>query len=276
MSATIPVYYINLASRPDRRAFMQAQFDRLGIAAERIEAVRSEDVPPDLVAFHRTSRSLWRLGAGDLACGLSHQRCWARMIETGAPAALVLEDDAILTEALLDFLAHGVLQRLDADLVKLETFHTPVKLGSERLQLGGTMLRELCSTQMGAAAYVLSIDAARRSLLSPQRDLMGVDRLLFGRGGLHLLRSRVLQAIPSPCIQLDKAGSAAGVAGSDIETTRRPAIEARRRGPAPHPVPFLELHLDHIARQARLALRDWPALRSRRTPIPFAGTGTTP
>ena len=35
----IPLYYVNLASRPDRREFMDAQFARVGLAATRIEAV---------------------------------------------------------------------------------------------------------------------------------------------------------------------------------------------------------------------------------------------
>ena len=184
----------------------------------------------------------------------------------------MLEDDAILTPAVLDFLAPGLLSRLNADLLKLETFHTPVKLGSRTHQVGDTTLRELCSSQMGAAAYVLGLDAARRSLASPERDLMGVDRLLFGRGGLHLLGGRLLQAIPSPCIQLDRFDSAAGAGQSDIHTTRASATAERRNSPAPDLLPLLGLHLRHTARLAALAMRDWSALSGPRVAIDFVGT----
>lgn len=267
MSETIPVYYINLASRPDRRAFMERQFEWLGIAAERIEAVRMDEVPGELIAFHRTPSSLWRLAAGDLACGLSHQRSWNRLIASGAPAALVLEDDVVLTPPVLDFLDPELPQRVGADLLKLETFHTPVKLGSGSQRVGNTDLRELCSSQMGGAAYILTREAAQQSLASPLRNQMGIDRFLFGRGGYHLLRSRVLQATPSPCIQLDKLDTADRVGESNIAITR-PASAER---PVRDPLAVLGLHLDHVGRLARLAGRDLAGLRGRRIVVPFTG-----
>lgn len=272
MPETIPVYYINLASRPDRRVFMEGQFERLGIVAERIEAVRMDEVPAELIAFHRTPQSLWRLAAGDLACGLSHQRAWGRLAETGHPAALVLEDDTILTPPVRDFLEPSLLKRLNADLVKLETFRTPVKLGTDVQHIGATALRELCSSQMGGAAYILTRDMARRSLASPLRNLMGIDRFLFGRGGLHLLRSRILQAEPSPCIQIDKLDGNDLVGESDIAITREPAgVRPKMRDP----LAMIGLHLDHTARLLTLAARDWTALRGRRVAVPFAGTPET-
>ncbi|WP_055045270.1 glycosyltransferase family 25 protein [Devosia sp. A16] len=263
----IPVYYINLASRPDRRAFMEAQFERLGIAAERIEAVRMDEVPPALIAWHETTHSLWRLAAGDLACGLSHQRSWEHLLQSGAPAALVLEDDVQLAAPLLDFLDPELPGQLGADLFKLETFHSPVKLGSASQRVGTTELRELCSSQMGGAAYILTRETARRSLSSPLRNQMGIDRFLFGRGGYHLLRSRVLQAIPSPCIQIDKLDAADRIGESNIAATRAPspARPARDLGAV------LGLHLDHVGRLARLAARDLAALRGPRIVVPFAG-----
>lgn len=267
MQAIIPVYYINLASRPDRRAFMEAQFERLGIAADRIEAVRMDEVPRDLVEWHATTHSLWRLAEGDLACGLSHQRSWQRLLDSGAPAALVLEDDVQIAAPVLDFLDAGLPDRLGADLLKLETFHSPVKLGSASQRVGATELRELCSSQMGGAAYILTREAARRSLASPLRNQMGIDRFLFGRGGYHLLRSRVLQTVPSPCIQIDKLDAADRIGVSNIAVTRAPSA-AR---PARDLTAVLGLHLDHIARLARLAGRDLPALRGARVVIPFAG-----
>lgn len=263
---TIPVYYINLASRPDRRAFMERQFGRLGIAAERIEAVRMDEVPRELLDWHGTTHSLWRLAAGDLACGLSHQRSWSRLLDSGAPAALVLEDDVQIATPVLDFLDPGVPAQLGADLLKLETFRSPVKLGSAAARVGATELRELCSSQMGGAAYVLTRDAARRSLASPLRNQMGIDRFLFGRGGYHLLRSRVLQAIPSPCIQLDKLDAADSIGESNIATTRTPEPER----PARDLGAVIGLHLDHVGRLARLASRDLAALRGPHVVVPFA------
>lgn len=264
---SIPVYYINLASRPDRRTFMEAQFERLGIAAERIEAVRMDEVPRALVEWHNTTHSLWRLAEGDLACGLSHQRSWKQLLESGARAALVLEDDVLLTSSVLDFLDPDLPARLGADLLKLETFHSPVKLGSASQRVGTIQLRELCSSQMGGAAYILTRETAERSLASPLRNRMGIDRFLFGRGGYHLLRSHVLQTIPSPCIQIDKLDAVDRVGESNIAATRTSSADR----PARDLGAVIGLHLDHVRRLARLATRDLAALRGPRTVVPFAG-----
>ena len=96
---------------------------------------------------------------------------------------------------------------------------------------------------------------------------MGIDRFLFGRGGYHLLRSRVLQAIPSPCIQIDKLDTVDSIGESNIAMSR-PASADR---PARDLSAVIGLHLDHVGRLARLASRDFAALRSRRVVIPFAG-----
>ncbi len=121
---------------------------------------------------------------------------------------------------------------------------------------------------------MLSRETAQRSLASPLRNLMGIDRFLFGRGGLHLLRSRILQAVPSPCIQIDKLDGNDHVGESDIAITRTPAsgFQPRMRDP----LAMVALHLDHVARLLTLAARDWTALRSRRVAIPFAGSAETP
>jgi GR25 family glycosyltransferase involved in LPS biosynthesis len=269
---TIPVYYINLASRPDRRAFMERQFVQLGIVAERIEAVRMDEVPRELVDWHGTTHSLWRLAEGDLACGLSHQRSWSRLLDSDASAALVLEDDVLLTPPVLDFLDSALPGRLAADLLKLETFNSPVKLGTAMERVSSTELRELCSSQMGGAAYILTRDAAQRSLASPLRNQMGIDRFLFGRGGYHLLRSRVLQAIPSPCIQLDKLDAADRIGESNIAATRTPSSVR----PARDLKAVIGLHLDHVGRLIGLAARDLAALRGPRVVIPFAGSVEAP
>ena len=42
------IYYINLARRTDRRDFMEAQFQKLGLAATRIEAVTPADISEEL------------------------------------------------------------------------------------------------------------------------------------------------------------------------------------------------------------------------------------
>ncbi|QJW83570.1 glycosyltransferase family 25 protein [Ramlibacter terrae] len=98
MQLPLSGYYINLDRSPDRAAFMEAQFARLGMAGmERHAAVdgRSVTVPPGC-----------SLLPGELGCMLSHLQVLER-----APAGqftLVLEDDAELSPQLPVLLANAV------------------------------------------------------------------------------------------------------------------------------------------------------------------------
>lgn len=85
---TLPVYVINLDRRPDRWAAMSEQLDRLGIEAERVPAVDGR--------LLETNRSAWGLDKGAVACIRSHRKALDAFLDTPAPAALILEDDAEL------------------------------------------------------------------------------------------------------------------------------------------------------------------------------------
>jgi glycosyl transferase, family 25 len=247
---------------------MTEQLSALGLEGTRVESVITDEVPAELVAEHQHRDSLWRLRIGDLACGRSHQRAWSQLLASDQPAAVILEDDAVLSPAIRDFLAPDLMASLGADLIKLETYRKRIKLGTRVVSVGNTRLRELCSSQMGGAGYIITREAAARSLESPLRDAMGVDRLLFGRGGVHLLRSRILQAWPGLVVQLDRLSPENPTARSDIKSISSP----RPAGISlPRALSILELNLDHAARLGGLAIRDPAALFGTRRTVPFAG-----
>lgn len=263
----LPIFYINLHTRQDRRAFMEAQFTRLGVTAERVEAVPISDVPQHLIEAQLAPGRPWRLTPGDLACGLSHQRIWTSIVERNLECALVLEDDALLAPTLIDFLDPGLLQRAAADIMRLETWASRAVLGTRPVQVGPSVVRELASAQFGSAAYIISSEAAAASLATASRDDMAVDRFLFRRGGFHLLRSRVYQAVPGAAVQLFRSGIENVASRSDIETGRPSTASNDRVGFARS----LQLRLDHAMRVVRLVLRDPAIVLQQRTPIPFAG-----
>ena len=202
---SLPVFYINLDARTDRRSFMEPQFAALGVAAERISAVRSDEVPQDLLDIHANPAHPWPIAAGEIACGLSHQKCWLALIECGAPAAIVLEDDVMLAPGFVEFVDSSVLDGLDADVIKLETFRSPIwMIGEARRRGTHFTLERLISVHLGTAAYLISRHCAEISLADPRLREVAIDRFLFGPGGPRLFGSTVLQAIPSPCIQVTR------------------------------------------------------------------------
>ena len=246
---------------------METQLARLDVAAERVEAITIADVPQHLIDAQLRPRRPWRITAGDLACGLSHQQVWKAIVLRKLDSALVLEDDALLSPTLLDLLEPGILERAGADIIRLETWASRARLGTREYRVGSTVLRELASAQLGSAAYIISREAAALSLAHPARDDMAVDRFLFRRGGFHLLNSRVLQAVPAAAVQLHRSGAQTDASRSDLDPGR-PSTSMR---PDPTLAVALHLRLEHAMRVARLVLRDPGIIREPRIGIPFAG-----
>ena len=86
----LEVYYINLDRSPERRAFMERQFDTIGVAAKRLKAVDGRDLDP---LGHPHSS----LSAPERGCLLSHRLAWTSLLESDATFAAVFEDDVRLS-----------------------------------------------------------------------------------------------------------------------------------------------------------------------------------
>ena len=189
----LPVYVINLDRRPDRWEAMSAQLDRLGIEATRISAVDKKSLADD--------PALRRMGGGHVACARSHYNAMQALVDCGAPAALILEDDVEIGDsvpALVESLGwwpgeHG--------LVKLENTIRP----DMRVWLGaiagaapdGRALRPIVRSHLGAYGYLIDYDAALEVLETAPATPMPIDHLLFDLGNSPLANSlRPLQMMP--------------------------------------------------------------------------------
>ncbi|MBK8086290.1 MAG: glycosyltransferase family 25 protein [Devosia sp.] len=268
----LPVFYINLARRTDRRVFMERQFAALGIRAERIEAT----TPDDLTAEQRAvlPASAWGQGPSDMACVLSHRAAWTHMVRRRLPAAVILEDDVVLGRGFAACLAEDILDRSGYGLIHLEALPRPILLGSRSRPLAGDIvLRTMITTLNGAGAYLISAAIAAAAAADAAAPLMEVDRYLFGRGGRWLTEIEVGQAVPAPCLQLEFIDRAkTGAAASDLSAGRRertsnPSPAARRERNRAN----LRYSLAVLARR----LRDPATFFSRRVEIGFSGPAST-
>jgi glycosyl transferase family 25 len=208
----LPIFYINLSSRPDRREHVERQLGALGLHGIRIEAVApaAADLPPGSP-----------LSPGELGCSRSHQKVWQLMLEQQIAAALILEDDVLLSEQLPAVLADpGLLDGVDA--IQLETRQTSAMVG--RLvpsKSKGIGRGRLMSSSMGSAAYVMTMPLARRLMGHPEVDTLPLDTLLFGRPGSLFYEARIFQSVPALAIQLDQTiDGREGAGRSDLDTRR--------------------------------------------------------
>jgi len=219
----IPVYYINLGTRPDRRQFMEQQFTRMGIVAERIEAATIADVAEARMAPHADRRNPLAMTRVEVACVMSHEKAWRRMLEAGQPFALVLEDDTVLGDGVKAFLEPGLYDGLQPELLKLETFYDRVRLGRPVRHVAGRFgVHQLLASHLGTAAYIISATMARRALADPRLWLMSVDRYLFTREGPIIPHRGLYQADPAPVVQLEfyRGDGSIEAARSDLKQDR--------------------------------------------------------
>lgn len=263
---TLPIFYINLDTRPDRKAFMEDQFARIGVHATRVPAVTAEQAS----GMRNGMMFPAKRSNAEVACNLSHRKVWEIAASLDAPAVIVLEDDAVIADGFLAFLEWQRYFPMAPAVVKLETFLRPVRTGTHRTAISTDCdIRWLLSAHAGAAAYVISGEAARTSLDDERSAVLLVDEFLFGTRGRFLHRGEVAQAIPSPCVQAYKLKSIGyrGIGESDL----RPERDVQSIASGPHRV-SLRQRIDRALVVAGWITRDPRVLLRTRKTIAFSGS----
>ncbi|UJW83933.1 glycosyltransferase family 25 protein [Devosia sp. SL43] len=221
-------YYINLASRTDRREAIERQLSALGLISERVEAVLFENMPARLQARFTAKM---KIGQREFSTTASHLAAYGRFLATGDRYALIVEDDVVLSTALPGFLAALEAHSETIDLLRLETFGNPQQLSTQPLEsMDGYGLHSLHGWAWGAAAYVVSRDAARRLSTSEQTLGGAIDRVLYRPNRMHIEPLVRRQLIPALAIQQDRMPGAIWGGDSDLKAARTAMIAAHKPG----------------------------------------------
>lgn len=193
---TVPVYIISLAAAQHRRAFQEAQAQRLGFEPIWQAAMDAQDLSDEEFLQHafRWQRPLKKTEVG---CFLSHLRVWQRIAKSYGPA-VILEDDVILSEYWYqDILTLG--QTSCADYICLETWGKKILGQSEYVD--DMKIQRLHLNSAGAAGY----------LLWPSGALMLIER--YQKNGAALADAfinefrgwRAWQLVPANLVQMNVA-----------------------------------------------------------------------
>ena len=107
---SFPIYVINLERSQDRRARITHQLEKLGLQYTLFSAVdgkslSEEELSRDYDPITTLAVMGRQLSLGEIGCSLSHIGVYRDLIESKAPYALILEDDAELAETLPKALA---------------------------------------------------------------------------------------------------------------------------------------------------------------------------
>ena len=212
------VFVINLVRRPDRLKAMAAQFNRLGLAFLRVPAIDARTVNDGWLDKHFSGRGpLGDMSKGDKCCLISHQRAWAALLSSGDEYGVVLEDDVALDPTAAELLRSDKWIPRTVQLVKLEHFGPlgqRVLIGRCTLLDNGSRIAEMHSRHTGAAAYIVSRQAAQRLLTSDARWSVAVDHALFNPNVSSVARwLRPHQLLPVVARQTQALGGATDIGG---------------------------------------------------------------
>ena len=213
-------YIINLDRSVDRWKFMQKQFEFFkekdnNIDFERIAAVDSKVLSDstlnkyydknyfcfNAVYFPNIVQS-GGLSKGEIACFLSHRKCWQRVLEGTDEYAAIFEDDVIFSEYAIHYLGTTDWIPKNSDIVKLEVMtHKLVVDKKPTKEFYNRIITRFYSTNIGAAGYIISKTAARSLLEMTEHFFIPVDHVMFGHLFPYFWKLICYQVIPAICIQ---------------------------------------------------------------------------
>lgn len=194
----LATYMISLPRAVDRRRAMESQLANLKLPYTLMPGVDGRVewdrlvAEADLVAF---SRVMGRAALpGDLGCYHAHLDVWRAFLTTGAPAALVLEDDVVFHDDFLEALG-AALSCADAwDVLKLNRIRAkqPVTQG----HVGKFRMNAYLGPATGLGAYLINRATAERLLGRMLPVTRPIDHEM-DRPHIHRYRLIGLEPFPS-------------------------------------------------------------------------------
>lgn len=193
----IASFVIHLDRAEGRLPNVANLLDRLGPAAEQLQAVDGTQISADEIARHIGGAFLPRypfpLRRAEVATFLSHRRSWQRIVDRALPMALVIEDDATLGPGFEPALALALRHVTDGMLIRF-----PVKRRERFRQIlakdGGIRLGRPRTVALGMQTQLVTQGAARQLLAMTDRFDRPVDTFLQARWIHH---TDVLSVLPS-------------------------------------------------------------------------------
>ncbi|STY99528.1 Lipooligosaccharide biosynthesis protein lex-1 [Moraxella lacunata] len=199
-------YVISLTTATNRREHIKAEFGKQNIHFEFFDAITPDSIERISTQLNIPLINNQRLSLGEKACFLSHVCLWQKMIDDDLKYIAIFEDDVYLGENADLFLNHDDwLQNIKADIIKLETWQELVHLHQHSINIHYRQFKQLKSTHVGAAAYIINQYSAKQAIehlkCLPTDYLYAIDHVIFG-ALLDLLA--IYQIYPALAIQADR------------------------------------------------------------------------
>ena len=263
----IPVYVINLARSPARKAWMESELGREGIEGLFVRAVdgRRFGARCDRAAKAYPARRL--ISRAEAALTLSHRNVWRRFLASGAAHAAILEDDIHLGRGFKQTLELDWTQ-WEFDAVKLETLFHVVWLERRGRRAGERRLHRLGAEHLASAAYLISRAGARK-MLAATRDLdEPLDHTLFGHRLIGAGAFLALQLVPAIAVQdaVRQDVAKRSELASTLHEDDRKQLAAKAKREKPQGPARLRREAARLGEQLRRWIALAPTMHRRRVP----------
>ncbi|MDP3265088.1 MAG: glycosyltransferase family 25 protein [Tabrizicola sp.] len=200
MRTELKTWLINLPRAVDRRRKMEAQlsllpfrhtvFDGIDGKAREADLIRTVDVR----AFERNMGR--KVLIGGIGCYHSHLGVWRDFLETGAPVALVLEDDVVFHPDFVTAVDAALAASDRWDMLKLNCIRA--KLPVSQGKIGNYTLNAYIGPATGTGAYLVKRETAAK-LLPRMLPITRATDHEINRFFLHDFMSFRAGAVPKPC-----------------------------------------------------------------------------
>ena len=176
-------YLINLDRSIDRLEAMKIRLKTIGVDFERVSGIDGNKISPvDYTTKSPNARYPHHLSAGEIACFLSHKKCWELLIKSNEEWALILEDNCTFSASATRYLSNTNWIPEGCNLINFCN-RDGMNIFADKsitLNYGNTLLRVKASPPIGTYAYFISRDAARVALQMSSQIFEPVDNFLFG------------------------------------------------------------------------------------------------
>ncbi len=195
----VPIFVINLACAPQRRAWMTQQLADHGFLPEFVTAIDGRKLDAQTQDFWQSDPLRAKLSPGEIGCMLSHRKVWQHIVDQQLDRAIVLEDDLVLGPNFRS-VAHKLNIALNAlGLVRLEGDRRTVVLqrdATDRVDAHGCHLLRR-DRPIGCGAYAVSNRTARKMLEAAPRFREPVDAELFAAKRSSMADLPTYQLVPA-------------------------------------------------------------------------------
>ena len=178
-------FVINLDRVPDRWCQMNSRFKELEIPVERISAVDGSLFTDGIPSCYTgaTVRYPRLMSAGEVACFLSHRKCWERLLDSSEDWALCMEDDLVISERARQFMQSADWIPSQVKILQLSTlrYNCTGRNRKQKIKIDDKtdLVMPLLPSPVGTQAYLISREAAQWAVEHSEKFNCPVDEFLF-------------------------------------------------------------------------------------------------